>query len=331
MAWFDNFLSSVFPEADKTDEGKDRFRAAFFRNMAFFKTLFKQGKRWELPTETLRRGLSGGVLENLVFENAYLAFFNDDVTNDLMLLPVTGVGDMSVYGTFNKYKVVGVGEGYSATLGADKCVIMSNVSPLSDSLASAYPGTPREYLGTIAAQIATAEVTERANVEAQFNPWVLAGAAEDAPTMVNVKNGLKNFRQFIFKRKANDDGQNIITPMHLDVPFIARDLQAYRAERTSEALTYLGYHSLPVDKSERLVVSEVESRDAIAAAMWKAQVDERERACEEVREKLGKTIKFTCERSIHNGGAEHYNGDFRSNEQRRSESGKMENEGVEGV
>lgn len=298
MAWYDKYLSDVYPDTAKTDVGKDRYKAAFLRNLTYFKILFKSGKRWTLPAETQKRMIYGDTIENLIFDNEYLAFFNDSVTGDLMCLPVDGVGNIDVYGNFEKYRTVGVAAGFNRTFERGECVILSNFANINTGLEHTYTGTPARYLGSICAQLAAAEVAERNNVEQQFNPWVLTGSADEEPTLVRVKNGLRNFAQFIFRRKENDDGRNIVEPMHLDVPFIGRDLQAYRTERTSEALTYLGFHSLPLDKSERLVVSEVESRDAVALAMYKSQEHARMRACEEVKEKLGKDISFTWEREV---------------------------------
>ena len=328
MAWYDKYLSDVYPDAAKTDDGKDRYKAAFFRNMTYFKILFKAGKKWILPPETQKRMIYGDTVENLLFDNEYLAFFNDDATDDLMCLPVEGVGSIDVYGNFEKYRTVGVATGFNRTFDRSECVVLSNFANVNTGLEQTYTGTPALYLGSICAQLAAAEVSERCNVEQQFNPWVLTGAADEEPTLVKVKNGLKNFAQFIFKRKANDDGRNVIEPLHLDVPFIGRELQAYRTERTSEALTYLGYHSLPIDKSERLVVSEVESRDAVAVAMFQSQEYARKRACAEVKEKLGKDINFMWEREV-NANADYRPELGQDGRGDRAESGESEREGAE--
>ena len=328
MAWYDMYLDSVYPDAKKDDTGKDRYKAAFMRNLTYFKVLFKSGKQWTLPAETQKRMIYGDTVENLIFDNEYLAFFNDDATADLMCLPVEGVGNIDVYGNFEKYRTVGVATGFNRTFERGECVILSNFANINTGLEQTYTGTPARYLGSICAQIAAAEVAERNNVEQQFNPWVFTGSADEEPSLVNVKNGLQNYAQFIFKRRANDDGRNIVEPMHLDVPFIGRDLQAYRTERMSEALTYLGFHSLPLDKSERLVVSEVESRDAVALAMYRSQEYARKRACEQVKEKLGKNINFTWEREVSpNADDRPELGQNRTADRR--ESGESEGEGAQ--
>lgn len=290
MAWYDNVANGEFTEEVK-NEGKELFRASFSREMTKFKMLFKARGKWKIPEGLEEKFIYDDTLDNLLFDYEYLAGFKDD--DGLPgVLPVVGVGDMNIYGRFDKYRVTGVARGYSREFTAENCAILSSVTPISQFLGVQYLGSPLRYLTTIADQIARAELTEALNIEQQRNPWVFTGEATEQPAVYSAINAIKNFATYIFKRKKSETNEFLLTPTHTEVTPIFNDLQTYRVERESDALTYLGYPSLPLDKAERMVVSEVKSRDIIAKAISNEMNRARSRWCDEMRKKFGFIFEY---------------------------------------
>lgn len=300
MAWYDKYIDESIADLKQLDDGEKAYKLAIWRNMTLYKTLYKTLGKWRLPAVLRDMQIYDDTIENLTFDFEYLAYFHED-DGTPGILPVVGVGKMNVYGTFDRYEVTGVSEGYNRIFDASEVVILSNTANIQNSLGLSYFGSPRAYLMSIARQLAAAEVTENLNIEQQRNPFTLTGTADEQPELYNLRDKIKGFASYIFKRKKSDLNQpeNTFELAHTIVPFIARDLQAYRTERTSEALTYLGFSSLPLDKAERMVVSEVKSRDQIAEAMRESRLTARRRFVEEVKEKFGDDISFieTVERT----------------------------------
>jgi len=292
LAWYDTYIDESVTELKQSDEGEKAYKLAFWRNMTLFKTLYKTIGKWELPEAMQDMQIYDDTFENLTFDFEYLAYFHEaDGTPGI--LPVVGVGDMNVYGTFDRYEVTGVAKGYNRIFDTEDVVILSNVADIQNSLGKSYFGSPRAYLGSIARQLANAEVTENMNVDQQRNPFTLTGTADEAPELFDLAKKIKGFAAYIFKRKKNDVTEgNTIELAHTQVPFLAHDLQLYRTERQSEALTFLGFSSLPMDKAERMVVSEVKSRDQIAEAMRESRLTARMRFVEQVKAKFGDKIAF---------------------------------------
>lgn len=101
------------------------------------------------------------------------------------------------------------------------------------------------------------------------------------------------------------DGQNLITALKTDAPYVIDKISDYKKEIWNDALTFLGINNIMTDKKERLITDEANSNNELINLNLQSYLAPRQKACEEFNEKFNltntnKAISVRVRSDLHN-------------------------------
>lgn len=268
---------------------------AFF---ADYKTLFLNRYKITFDEELEKFFTFPENLEKMLYDHNCCGFFRDESAG-IVCLPVEQAEKPNAAGIVHRYRPIPAYTGaFSGWVfddrGRDFVLLKNSKSDLE---------TPAFHLRRLADLKAELSGIFRQNLECQKTPFLVTGTYDDTYAVAETIKGIKSFAQAIFKptkkAKASQAAPNppeapTLSALNLGVPFIGHDIQTVQQGIDSDALTYLGFRSLPIDKAERLVVGEVDSRAEIAAANYMDGYDCRKRAFDKLYQFFG--VKATIEK-----------------------------------
>lgn len=234
------------------------------------------------------RSLAEGVFlwENLpaylpiYFLNEYLvsrgsvAWFYDDILNQLIFLPYTIYDWNNVYGIPSTIQVLGY-NGYSRVLKADEYVIMYDNSTMTPIL-----GQLREY----ARDIAQARCILKKNIYDQKNIRFVQTTPEKEQSTKSILNKADSLVDniLVYDTAGVQETFVDIAP----VPFVGDKLRQEIKEIWSEALRLIGISTFSMQKKERMIQDEVQSQIGGAVAFRYNRLKPRKDALEQVYNKF---------------------------------------------
>ena len=144
------------------------------------------------------------------------------------------------------------------------------------------------------------------NIKAQKTPVMILVDEKQRLLMLNLYQKFDGNQPFIFGDKNQlGDGENLITAIKTDAPFVADKIIEYKKEIWNEALTFLGINNIMVDKKERLITDEANSNNELINLNLQSYLAPRQKACEEFNEKFNlkgtdKEISVRVRSDLHN-------------------------------
>lgn len=148
---------------------------------------------------------------------------------------------------------------------------------------------PTDYtIRLFAERLYEAERAIEVNVKAQKTPVLIRCDEKQRLTLKNIYMKYDGNEPVIFGDKNLDISG--IEVLKTEAPFVAKELEEYKASVWSEALTFLGINSTPFEKKERLVTDEVNSNNQMIMASADIMLATRQKACEEFNKRYGFNI-----------------------------------------
>lgn len=223
-------------------------------------------------------GLPSWMLERYLYDVGTCAAFMDN--GYLTILPAYGTSKQDMYYRFTKYLAVGLG--YQKELDVDDIVLIYNDSSHRGSWE-----TVREY----AKVINEINSTDRANIKQLKIPFIFAADEEMSNSVKAAMNRVDNDEIFcVTTNRISAVLRDGFSSTQTGVKYLGDDLKKHRDDIYNECLTKLGFDNVPVTKKERLISDEAHGNDSQINFFRKDRLDNRLRACEEIKKKFGVNI-----------------------------------------
>ena len=228
--------------------------------------------------ENLPAGLTSRKMEEFLIRHGKVMIYNDEQYG-VLGLPACGTGEINVYGEPTDWNVFG-GNGFNRIIDGEKGVIIRN---------NALGTNDFNDLETFAYRLNEIELTMDLNLNAQKTPYIILCDEKERLTFKNILLQVRKFKYAIFGAKR-------LNPQSIDVlntkaDYLIDKLQNQKRELMNELLTFLGINNHNVQKSERLLVDEVNANNDFILVNLDHMYDERKLACDLINEKFGLNIQ----------------------------------------
>lgn len=238
------------------------------------KNLFCIRFEWEnLPKE-----IPPMFVEEVLFWRGMGVFIYDDILNSYAFMRGNLTGMPDIYDVPNIREAY-TSNGYISNYGKDNSVICWDSPSRLPYCISA-----RMY----AHAMATTWRTKDLNMFAQRTPVTLVSTDEERLTFEVIGEQYENFTPIIkLKDSINLDK---IKSINLNAPYIVDKCELELRDLKSQVLTDLGYESNPIEKRERLVVSETQGNNGETEAMRNSALVMRQRCADAMNKMWGLNI-----------------------------------------
>lgn len=253
--------------------------------------------------ENLPMGLTSEQLEKMLIEYGELFGFKDE-RYGLFILPCFQVKELNVYGLPIEYNIVSLNGKYNEHIEAEKGVLLRN-NPL---------GTKDiQVIKDYSQRIDDIERTQDVNLFQQNIPKIILTDENSKLTAKNLIEKVMEFKLAIFGRKSLSTMINTQdSVLDTTAPYLLDKLQAHRQEKENELLAYLGFNSIPFEKKERLIDSEVNANNDYNSNNLDMMFDLREKFANDFNKMFGTEIKVS-KREVESDVRKVYSNDKESN------------------
>ena len=209
-----------------------------------------------------------------------IAFFYDDVLEEVIALPFTVLGKLDIYGRPEKIVVHAKNGKYYRQLNKDQFVIMYDNN-------GRYP----IYMDILQYCERMGQVTRTIdiNVEHQKTPRIWLTRADKEKSIRDLVNNVDGYAETViaYDDLNLDETQAVLSP----APYVADKLQQTKESIYNEFLRLIGIASVTEQKKERLITDEVQaSQGGTIASRW-TRFQPREKAIKMINEKFGEYLK----------------------------------------
>lgn len=251
-------------------------------NDVTFKTIYRRNKllacnRFDWTGLEAIPDLLPRHIEALLYEHGRAGLFRRK-GGGLMCLKCDPAGSFTVYDEPTAWRMTG--HGFSTVVKAEDCVIIR--------------GNPQGYdmdkfIYFYSNKLAECERTADVNVKRCKTPYILACDENDVLTVKKMLADIDGNVPAIVADKALKIDS--LAVFQTGVSFLGPELQDYKKSVENELLTFLGINNLAVDKKERVNVEEAESNNEVINHFAVLELESRQQACDEAREKFGIDIQ----------------------------------------
>lgn len=221
--------------------------------------------------------LSSEIIENWLFEEGKSVFFNDKLKGYLCL-KVNKEG-FNVVGKPTAYRAWG--NGYEKRLKPDECVFIKNNET---ELAT------RDMLEYYCECLADIELTKKLRRNAHKTPFMLETSPETELTAKNIFKQIDADEPALYRNKNRGDEGTGVNVLNTGVDYINDKLNDEKNSYIAEILTLLGLDNYVEDKAERVQSAEVEANQEYINQAFRASLEKRQKACEEINKKFGLSL-----------------------------------------
>lgn len=228
------------------------------------------------------------IKRNLVYRGS-IAFFYDDILEELCALPYSFAGTYDMYGRPTKIIVQGQ-NGYHRTLRNNQFVIM-------------YDNTSRDsiYLNICqyAQRLAQTVRTTDVNIAQQKTPRIWTTTSEKYMSLKNLMNNIDSFEETILKYDGIDFGD--VNCICEPAPFVADKLDEHGEKIWNEFLRFIGVSNLAVTKKERNIKDEIMAMQGGTIASRFNRFEPRKDAIEKINKMFGAYLNKPLEVRYYDG------------------------------
>lgn len=222
-------------------------------------------------------------LNGCLLRQGAVAFFYDDVLEQLLALPFTNIGTLDVYGRPKTIQVYGQ-NGYHRTLKQNEFVIMYDNNgryPLYLDII--------QYSERIANNIRTSDI----NIQQQRTPRIWKTSSNKEKSVRDLVNNVDALAESVisYEDLNVDDTQCVLSP----APFVTDKIMEYNDKLWIEFFRLIGIANLTEMKKERMIRDEITTSQGGTIASRFSRFEPRSRALREINklfgDKLEKEIK----------------------------------------
>ena len=239
--------------------------------------------------KNLPENIDVSYMNKILVRNGSIAFFYDDVLDEILALPYTSIGKLDVYGRPTIINAIGK-NGYSRKLEQDEYVIMYDNN-------GRYP----IYLDVVqyAERIARDTKTADINIIHQRTPRFWQVPHDKEQTIRDLVNGVDGMENTILTYdNLNIDGINLILE---PAPYVADKVDMHKDKEFNEFLRLIGISNLSITKKERQISDEIEALQGGTIASRYSRFEPRQRAVEQINEKFKEHLKNKIEVEFYDG------------------------------
>lgn len=218
--------------------------------------------------------LSSEIIEKWLFEEGKAVFFKDSSLG-FLCLKVNKEG-YNVVGKPTAYRAWG--NGYEKRLSPDECVfIKNNETELATK-------DPLQYYCECIADI---ELTKKLRRNAHKTPFMLETTPETELTAKNIFKQIDADEPALYRNKGRGEETTGVNVLNTGVDYINDLLNDEKNSYIADILTLLGLDNYVEDKAERVQSAEVEANQEYINQAFRASLEKRQKACEEINNKFG--------------------------------------------
>lgn len=217
-------------------------------------------------------------VNKVLLRKGAIAFFYDDVLEELLALPFTAYGKLDVYGRPLKIQVFGK-NGYNRVLNKDEYVIMYDNNgqyPLFIDIC--------QYAERIALTTRTTDI----NIGQQKTPRFWKTSTEKELSLKRLVENVDGYEETIltYEDINFDDTSLVLAP----APFVADKLDIHKEKEWNEFLRLIGIANMNFQKKERNIKDEVlASQGGTIASRW-SRFQPRQNAVDKINEKFSQYL-----------------------------------------
>lgn len=218
--------------------------------------------------------LSSEIIEKWLFEEGKAVFFKDSSLG-FLCLKVNKEG-FNVVGKPTAYRAWG--NGYEKRLSPDECVfIKNNETELATK-------DPLQYYCECIADI---ELTKKLRRNAHKTPFMLETTPETELTAKNIFKQIDADEPALYRNKGRGEETTGVNVLNTGIDYINDRLNDEKNSYIADILTLLGLDNYVEDKAERVQSAEVEANQEYINQAFRASLEKRQKACEEINKKFG--------------------------------------------
>lgn len=218
--------------------------------------------------------LSSEIMEKWLFEEGKAVFFKDSSLG-FLCLKVNKEG-FNVVGKPTAYRAWG--NGYEKRLSPDECVfIKNNETELATK-------DPLQYYCECIADI---ELTKKLRRNAHKSPFMLETTPETELTAKNIFKQIDADEPALYRNKGRGEETTGVNVLNTGIDYINDRLNDEKNSYIADILTLLGLDNYVEDKAERVQSAEVEANQEYINQAFRASLEKRQKACEEINKKFG--------------------------------------------
>ena len=228
-------------------------------------------------------------LNGTLLRKGSIAFFYDDVVEQIVALPFTSNGKKDMYGRPLEIEVSGM-NGYKRKLKRDEFVIMYDNNgryPLWLDIC--------QYAERIALDTRTIDI----NIAQQKTPRIFKTSSENEQSIKDLINNIDGNENVVatYENLVLDDTTIILAP----APFVADKIDMHKDKDWSEFLRLIGIANMSFQKKERNIRDEVNAMQGGTIASRFSRFEPRKRAIEEINEKFKDYLEKEIEVKYYDG------------------------------
>lgn len=219
-------------------------------------------------------------MNKVLLRKGSIAFFYDDVLEEILALPYTNVGKLDVYGRPTSIKVIGK-NGYNRNLKKGEFVIMYDNEgryPLFLDII--------EYAERLALDTRTMDI----NIAQQKTPRFWNVPTNKEKTITDLVNNIDGFENAIIT--YDDLELNQTTIALAPAPYVSDLLDNHKNNIWNEFLRLIGVANLSYTKKERNISDEIMAMQGGTIASRYSRFEPRRKAVEEINKKWGLNIEI---------------------------------------
>lgn len=217
-------------------------------------------------------------LNKTLLRKGAIAFFYDEVLEQLLALPFTNIGKLDVYGRPTTIEVFGK-NGYHRVLKSNEYVIMYDNNgqyPLFIDIC--------QYSERIALTTRTTDI----NISQQKTPRFWRTKQEKAQSVKEIINNVDGFENVVltYEDINLDDTELVLSP----APYVADKLDLHKDKDWAEFLRLIGVSNLSFQKKERNIKDEIIAMQGGTVASRYSRFQPRQNAVNKINEKFSQYL-----------------------------------------
>lgn len=229
--------------------------------------------------EKLPNFIDKAYLNKILLRKGAVAFFYDEVLEELLALPFSNLGVLDVYGRPTKIQVYGQ-NGYTKILNRNEFVIMYDNNgryPLFLDI--------QQYSERLALCMRTIDI----NIAQQKTPRFWKTQTEKEKSVRDMVNNVDGFENVVI---TYDDMDLDETTLILEpAPYVADKVDENKERIWNEFLRLIGISNLSYHKKERNISDEIQAMQGGTIASRYSRFEPRQRAVEEINKKFGEYLE----------------------------------------
>ena len=239
--------------------------------------------------ENLPDYMDKSYIKRTIVYRGSIAFFYDDILEELCALPYSFAGTYDMYGRPTKIIVQGQ-NGYTRTLRKSEFVIMYD----NDSKDSIYLNIC-QYAQRLSQTVRTTDI----NIAQQKTPRIWITSTEKYQSLKNLMNNIDSFEESILAYNGIDleDVNCVCEP----APFVADKLDVHSEKIWNEFLRFVGISNLAVTKKERNIKDEILAMQGGTIASRFNRFEPRKDAVEKINKMFGAYLEKPLEVRYYDG------------------------------